>query len=119
MIMKYFATHSYSLISISNTIILIKLLAINVLTRIITAARRLIVNNSEDDCEDCQKERAENNQLIDFYERLNKIKGKVSTTKKNLANHINKASIYQSDLNKISTQIQKPPVMDLQTIDQK
>ena len=35
----------------------------------------------EDDCEDCQKERAENNQLINIYERLNKVKAKVHNIK--------------------------------------
>ena len=38
----------------------------------------------EDDCEDCQKERAQNNQLINIYERLHKIKTKVSTIKPNI-----------------------------------
>ena len=35
----------------------------------------------EDDCEDCQRERAENNQLINIYERLNKMKAKVHNIK--------------------------------------
>ena len=38
----------------------------------------------EDDCEDCQKERAQNNQLISIYERLHKIKTKVNSMKPNL-----------------------------------
>lgn len=65
------------------------------------------------------KERAENNQLISIYERLNKIKAKVSNMKPNISNYTTSCKDNETKLTNINDRIKNPVNLDLSQINEK